>query len=126
MTTEAIQKLDETRQQTALTYAPRADIYSSDTGYEAQIEMPGVAADALDITLEKGVLTVRGQTQQSNYEGYEALAGPLSPVVYERSFRLTEAVDGEAVGAELKNGLLNLVLPKAKEAQPRKIPVALN
>ena len=82
MTTEAIQKLDETRQQTALTYAPRADIYSSDTGYEAQIEMPGVAADALDITLEKGVLTVRVQTQQSNYEGYEALAGPLSPVVY--------------------------------------------
>jgi HSP20 family protein len=72
------------------------------------------------------VLTVRGQTQQSNYEGYEALAGPLSPVVYERSFRLTEAVDGEAVGAELKNGLLTLVLPKAKEAQPRKIPVALN
>ena len=35
MTTEAIQKLAETRQQTALTYAPRADIYSSDTGYEA-------------------------------------------------------------------------------------------
>lgn len=126
MTAQAIQKQEEVGQQSLPTYAPRADIYSSDTGYEAQIEMPGVTADSLDITLEKGVLTVRGQTQPRDYEGYQALTGAASAVVYERSFRLTEAIDGEAVGAEFKDGLLKLVLPKAQEAQPRKIPLALN
>ncbi len=126
MTTNAIQKQDEVRQDDLRSYAPRADIYNSDKGYEAQIELPGLTADTLDITLEKGILTVRGQTQGSNYAGYEALAGALSPIVYERRFRLTEAVDSESVQAELKNGLLTLVLPKAQEMQARKIPVALN
>ena len=66
MTTEAIQKREDTQRENLPTYAPRADIYSSETGYEAQIELPGVAAEALDITLEKGVLTVRGQTQAAS------------------------------------------------------------
>ncbi|MGY8824290.1 MAG: Hsp20/alpha crystallin family protein [Candidatus Latescibacterota bacterium] len=126
MTTDAIQKQEDTPQANLRTYSPRADIYKRETGYEAQIELPGVVAEALDITLERGVLTVRGQTKVASYEGYEALAGATSPLVYERSFRLTEAVNDEGVEAEFKNGLLTLVLPKAKEAQPRKIPVVLN
>ncbi len=108
------------------TYTPYTDIYSRENGYEAQIELPGVEPDNLDITVERGVLIVRGETAGEAYEGYEALGGSAVAAVFERHFRLTEAVDVEKVEAEFKDGLLTLKLPKAQQALARKIPLALN
>jgi HSP20 family molecular chaperone IbpA len=108
------------------TYTPHTDIYSSENGYEAQVELPGVEPDNLDITVERGVLVVRGETLGEKYERYEALGGSAVAAIYERHFRLTEAVDAEKVEAEFKDGLLILKLPKAEQALARKIPLALN
>ncbi len=122
MTTEAIQTTEEKRP--LQTRTPRADIYAVEAGYQAQLELPGVAADDLHITLEHSALTVRAHTRAIRYAGSEG--NSVEALAYERHFRLSDAIDGTGIQAELKDGLLTLTLPKAERAQPRTIPVALN
>lgn len=122
MTTDALQTTDQ--QRPLRTQTPRADIYAVEAGYQAQLELPGVASDDLHITLEHSTLTVRAQTRPIRYAGSEA--NSIEALAYERHFRLSDAIDGSAIQAELKDGLLTLTLPKAERAQPRTIPVALN
>ena len=106
------------------TFTPRADIVAIESGYQVEVELPGVSSENLSVELEQGVLSLRGQTSGTASESGEK---PLiEPIAYERSFRLSEAVEGDRIQAELKNGLLTLTLPKAERALPRQIPVELN
>ncbi len=122
MTTQAIATTEKTQPLT--TFTPRADIYAVETGYQVQVELPGVALEDLQITLEQSTLTLRGQTGDLDYAGYR---GPArGAIAYERSFHLSESVEGDAIQAEFKDGLLTLTLPKAERALPRQIPVEFN
>ncbi|HZD54426.1 MAG TPA: Hsp20/alpha crystallin family protein [Woeseiaceae bacterium] len=85
--------------------------------------MPGVAPDHVDITLERGVLTIRGHTPEVSHEGYQQLYAEYSEGDYERVFTLSEEIDRESIKAEHKNGVLKLELPKAASAKARKIEV---
>lgn len=115
MTSTAIQT---TAEQTPLpTFTPRADIVAIESGYQVEVELPGVPSENVTVELEQGVLSLRGQTSET---------ARIEPIAYERSFRLSDDVEGERIQAELKNGLLTLTLPKAERALPRQIPVELN
>ncbi len=87
-------------------------------------ELPGVKKDDIRITLQEGVLTIAGEKRVSGLpdEAHQHRAergfGKFS-----RSLSLPVAVDGSAVSAELKNGILRVVIPKAEEARPREIRV---
>ena len=104
-------------------YVPYADIYDTDNALCVVMEMPGVEKKDLNVALENAVLRVDGQINFSKYEGMEPVYTEYNVGHYARSFTLSNKVDRERISAQLDDGVLTLTLPKAKEAQPRRISV---
>jgi HSP20 family protein len=106
-------------------YVPQVDIFSTDEGIVILADMPGVAEKDMDIMLEKDVLTINGYISdtQKAPEGYEVVHGEYGVGDYQRSFTLPDEVDRDNIEANLSHGVLRLTLPKAPEAQVRKITV---
>ena len=104
-------------------FSPRADIYEKDDVIVVVADLPGVEDKSLDITLEKNRLNIRGSTEPGDSNGYSLAHREYRDGDYERSFILSDKVEGEKIEAVLKNGVLELKLPKIKEAAARKIQV---
>jgi len=102
-------------------FLPPADIYETRDNIVVLAEMPGVAPDGVDITLERRVLTIRGRSATSDHSGYQRVYNESADGDYERVFTLSENIDRDRIEATLKDGVLNLVLPKAESARARKI-----
>jgi HSP20 family protein len=102
-------------------FLPPADIYETRDNIVVLAEMPGVAPDGVDITLERRVLTIRGRSASGDHTGYQRVYNEYSDGDYERVFTLSENIDRDRIEATLKDGVLNLVLPKAESAKARKI-----
>ena len=102
-------------------YVPYADIYETEDALTVVMEMPGVEKQALDIALENDVVKVDGRIDFSKYEGMEPVYTEYNVGHYTRSFALSNKIAQEKISAQLDDGVLTLTLPKAKEAQPRKI-----
>jgi HSP20 family protein len=102
-------------------FVPPADIYETGDNIVVLAEMPGVAPDGVDITLERRVLTIRGRSAANDYAGYQRVYNEYADGDYERVFTLSENIDRDRIEATLKDGVLNLVLPKAETAKARKI-----
>jgi len=103
------------------TFLPPADIYETRDNIVVLAEMPGVAFDGVDITLERRVLTIRGRSASNDHAGYQRVYSEYSNGDYERAFTLSENIDRERIEATLKDGVLHLILRKAETAKPRKI-----
>jgi HSP20 family protein len=104
-------------------YVPFADIYETDEALCVVMEMPGVERKDVDVGLENGVLRVDGRIDFSKYEGMEPVYTEYNVGHYTRSFTLSNKIDQEQISAQLDDGVLTLTLPKAKEAQPRRISI---
>jgi len=104
-----------------LVFLPPAEIYETRDNIVVLAEMPGVAPDAVDITLERRILTIRGRSVANNHAGYQRVYNEYADGDYERVFTLSENIDQDRIGATLKDGVLHLVLPKAETAKARKI-----
>jgi HSP20 family protein len=104
-------------------YRPLADIVETDEGVTLMLEMPGVAADDVDITLEKRVLTIRGKVQPTSPEKLQLAYAEYGEGDFERSFTLSDDFDPEKISASVSHGVLTVALPRAAEAQPKKIAV---
>jgi HSP20 family molecular chaperone IbpA len=102
-------------------FLPPADISETRDSIVVLAEMPGVAPDGVDITLERRVLTIRGRSATSDHAGYQRVYNEYADGDYERVFTLSENIDRDRIEATLKDGVLNLVLPKAETAKARKI-----
>lgn len=100
---------------------PVTDIYEEDNGLYMMVDLPGVEKEGLKLTVEKNTLTIEGRVNKS--EPAEYLVREYEPSNYFRQFELSEAIDHEGINAELKNGVLNVFLPRAKAVQPRAIEV---
>ena len=105
-------------------YRPVVDIYEQDDAYLLEAELPGVSAENLTITVEKGLLTFEGRIGDEMPEGFEPVYSEMPHGLYRRSFKLSDAVDREAITAELNHGLLKLTMPKLAKAMPRKIEIS--
>jgi len=103
-------------------FAPAVDIYDQDEEIVLVADMPGVTGSALDIHLDRGVLSVRGRIDPPAAEG-EVVFQEYHVGDFVRTFTLTEEIDGSGISAELTNGVLTLRLPKSSERKPRRIPV---
>ncbi len=129
MTSDVTQTADKTPTETPETttggriYRPLADIMETGEGVTLMLEMPGVAADDVDITLEQRVLTIRGKVQPTNPERLQLAYAEYGEGDYERSFTLSDDFDPEKINAAVSHGVLTVALPRAAEAQPRKIAV---
>jgi HSP20 family protein len=108
-------------------FAPALDVSETEDAYRVEAAVPGLKAEDLDVTLENGMLTIRGEIkqeqdeQQRNYHRIERRFGAFS-----RSITFPTQVKADAVEAHLEHGVLHLVIPKAEEVKPRKISVAVN
>ena len=102
-------------------FLPPADIYETRNSIVVLAEMPGVALDGVDITLERQVLTIRGRSAANDHAGYQRVYNEYANGDNERAFTLSENIDRDRIEATLKDGVLHLVLPKAETAKTRKI-----
>jgi len=107
----------------ARTFVPTADIFETEAALTVVMEMPGVDRSNVDISVEDGVLTVQGRLDFSKYEGMQPVYTEYNIGHYRRSFSLSNKINQDKIGAEMKDGVLTLVMPKAEEAKPRRISV---
>jgi HSP20 family protein len=108
----------------ARTFVPTADIYEDRDSLKVILEMPGVEKGNVEVKVEEGVLFVDGRLDLAKYRGLQPLYTEYNIGNYSRSFRLSNAIDQDKIGAELKDGVLSLTLPKAEKAKPRTIQVS--
>ena len=118
-------EVEEKRESTfpSRVFLPTTDIYESQDALTVILEMPGVAKDNVELRVEDNVLNVSGRLDFSKYQGLQPLYTEYNVGNYSRSFRLSSAIDQNKIGAELKDGVLSLVLPKVEQAKPRTIQV---
>ena len=107
------------------TWVPAVDIYQNgDHEVVLKAELPDMAREDIDITVENNTLTIRGEkkfaadVKEENFHRIERRYGQFS-----RSFSLPQTVDTTKVGAEYRNGVLTVRLPLREEAKPRQIKV---
>jgi HSP20 family protein len=105
-------------------FVPPTDVFETDEALTVLLEMPGVKKENVDIQLENDVITVEGRVDFSNYEGLQPLYTEYNVGNYRRSFQLSSKIDREGISAELKEGVMTLVLPKAEKARARKISLS--
>lgn len=104
-------------------YVPRADIYETEEALVVLADMPGVDQNSLDITLEKNVLSIRGHVEIQNPDNYNLAYAEYEVGDYERNFTLSDGIDTDNISASIKNGVLQINLPKSGPAKARKINV---
>ena len=86
--------------------------------------MPGVDKENVDVSVENDILTIEGRIDYSKYEGLQPVYTEYNIGHYVRSFQISSKIEQGEISAELKDGVMTLVLPKAEKAKPRKIKVS--
>ena len=105
-------------------WAPRVDIAETDNEFIIKAEIPEVKKDEVKVTVDSGVLTIRGERKQEKEEKdkkfhrVERYYGSFM-----RSFTLPDNVDEGKIDASFKDGMLNLKIPKTEAAKPKAIEV---
>jgi HSP20 family protein len=105
-------------------FLPVTDIFETPEALRVVLEMPGVGKNSVEVSVENNVLTIIGRIDFSNYKGLQPLYTEYNIGHYSRSFRLSNEIEQEGIKAELKDGVITLVLPKAERAKPRRIKVS--
>ncbi len=106
------------------TWAPAVDIYETPNELVVKADLPDVNEKDIDIRVENNLLTIRGERKveksvsEENFLRVERTYGSFS-----RSFSLPNTVNAEAIGADYKNGVLTVTLPKREESKPRQVKV---
>jgi HSP20 family protein len=108
----------------ASTWLPAVDVKEEQDRYVLHADLPGVEAKDIDVTVENGVLTLKGKrehekTEERNgYKHVERMQG-----TFQRRFSLPESVEADKVEAKSRDGVLEVVVPKHAKIQPRRITV---
>lgn len=106
--------------------APEADVIETENELRVEVEMPGLAPENVDVSLEGNVLTISGEKQEQRQEGDEQNTWHLSERRYgrfTRSFVLPRDVEQEQIQAHFENGVLSVTIPKSERARRRRIEI---
>jgi HSP20 family protein len=107
-----------------LSWSPPIEMYEKDDRFVVRTELPGVRSEAIDISITGDTLTVKGEREVSKevkdeeYHRSEIAYGSFS-----RSIAMPAAVDAKGIEASYEDGVLEVTVPKAKEAKPAKIQI---
>jgi HSP20 family molecular chaperone IbpA len=104
-------------------YVPDVNIYEFDESLKLWADMPGVKEQDVNVTLKDGVLTIVGQVATDMYVGLRPMYTEYNVGNYYREFVLNEDIDESKIRATLRNGVLELELPKKEKVRPRQIEV---
>jgi HSP20 family protein len=108
----------------ATAWAPALDISERKDAYLVTDELPGIEADDLEITMEDGLLTIQGErafAQESSEQQFHRVERRYG--AFRRSITLPAQVQAEQIEASFDNGVLQIVVPKAEEATPKRIQI---
>ena len=105
-------------------FLPPTDIFETDQALTVVLEMPGVSKESVEVGVDNDVITIPGRIDSSKYEGLQPLYTEYNIGNYSRSFQISSKIEQEGIKAELKDGVMTLVLPKAEKALPRRISVS--
>ena len=96
----------------------RTDLSETETGYELEVDLPGMKKDDVEVDLSNGVLTISGKRsdeREDKRKGY--YLSERSYGSFQRSFRIPEGVETDKIKAEFKDGVLTLTMPRSEEAE---------
>src|SRR5688500_788702 len=129
MENTAIQKnenqvnVPERIEQNATWFTPLVDIIENSDAFLFQADLPGVKAGDVDISYENGVLTLSGRVNPRQPENHNYIWREYQVGHFHRQFTLNTPINVDAIKAQLKNGVLELHVPKAESAKTRKIEI---
>lgn len=106
--------------------APQTDVVETAEEVRVMMELPGMRAEDIDVSLENNLLTISGEKHEGREEGSEEERWHLSERRYgrfSRSFVLPRDVEQDSIEARFENGVLSLRIPKSERAKPRRIAV---
>lgn len=99
--------------------SPASEATQDDDAYRIAIELPGVQPDDIDLTVEEGVVSLRGEKRfERTEEGENCFFTERQYGSFSRSFRLPADADGESVEAAMKDGVLTIRVPRRAAAGP--------
>ena len=116
--------LGEVADGATVSWIPRVDIHEEDDRFVVTADLPGVEGKDIEITAEKGVLTLKGERRsekKSSKDGFESIERASGTFL--RRFTLPESVNAEAIKAAHVNGVLEITIPKRPTEQPRRIDI---
>ncbi len=114
---------NEPAQRSDAALIPPVDVIEDSTGITLRADLPGVQKDKLSLHVEADTLTIDGEVSFAMPDGMEASYAEVSVPRFRRVFTLSKEFDTSRVSAEFKQGVLNLRIPKAEHAQPRRISI---
>jgi HSP20 family protein len=101
-------------------WTPAADIYETDSGYSIAMDLPGITRDALEIDIDDSRLIVKGTREITETKQHRS-ERPRGKFL--RTFSVPGSVDQAKIGAEYKDGVLQIRLPKRTEQKPKRIDI---
>jgi len=107
-------------------WGPSVDISENENEIVVVAEVPGMKRENINISIQDNVLTLKGEKKREsdeNEENYHRIERSYG--VFERSFSLPSVIQTDRVTASYKNGVLSIKLPKAEEAKPKQIDIAV-
>ncbi len=109
------------------TFAPVVDLSETSERWLLAAELPGVAADSIEITAENGFLTIKGTKSASKSDDENATEHRNERTFgdFYRRFKLPKTANTEDITAVSKDGVLHVSIPKQPDVQPKRIPVSL-
>ena len=115
---------DTEKGDTLSTWYPTTDIYENKDEYVFKLEVPGLKKDDINIEFCDNTLTIKGEKKEEkeikdeNYHRVERFSG-----TFNRRFTLPKDTDGNKINASMKDGILELKIPKAEEKKVKSIPI---
>lgn len=108
---------------TTLRYVrPAASIIENADGFIVEADLPGVAKEGLELTVDKDTLVIVGRRAQKNFGN--RLHSESVAADFRRAFELGREIDRQGVAAQFNQGVLRVFLPKAAELKPRRVEIA--
>jgi len=108
-------------------WVPELDVIERDKEYVVRVDLPGLAQEDIDVTLEEGRLTISGQHKAEEIEADKEryLQKERRRGSFVRTLQVGKGINADAIKARFANGVLELTLPKADEVLPKRIEIAV-
>src|SRR5690242_11201178 len=105
-------------------FVPVTDIFETPEALTVVLEMPGVDRDSIEANVENSVVTIQGRIDFSKYEGMQPVYTEYIVGHYARSFEISHQLDQTKISAQMKDGVVTIVLPKSEHTKPRRIQIS--
>ena len=107
----------------AATMAPAIDVFENEDGIVLRADLPGVTKESLDVRVEGETLTIAGEVSLGEAKTLGSVYAEIGVASYRRELVLSRDLDSAHIDAAIKDGVLQVRVPKLEAARPRRIPV---